>query len=923
MKIKFFHAFLCCAAAMIALPLAAFPVDNRVNPDGTPVLIPAVQQYKPGEGKLSLPAEFTVSAPAEAANEVEVLGKFVKQYFPDRAYSQVAEKAFCRLELTRDGVPPQPEGYTLAIADDGIAIKARDVRGLYYGVQTLHNLLRNALTPELPRCSITDWPALRERGVYFDWRIRGYPGTRQQLAREIDGLGALKYNILMVEFSDTFPYRDNPFTKRQNSFTTEDMEAVRDAARRNHIEIIPFLQIISHDNWMQSHPRYWEDIAEGKPWLAWSSASCPLRPLPRQLNKMAIREQIEFFKPQRFMIALDEVDQCPWASCALCRKHSGHDLLRDATVEYTEEVLKYGVIPIISHDQFFPGAPLKGDDILPLLDKRVNICNWDYSEYMRATRWKFLKSTGLALSGMSYSNSQNNLKRLPQELVKQHLDGNFVTFWGNLRNPAHNPPASTNAGRAGYTNGGNYNWNPEAPAPTAQTFDAALETMRLIAPEKLITSPALVYAPIPIDDAFNTRLGADPFFPMLDRATAAKVGKELAAAPEKFRFAAEADGSYFAVVAGTEAKEARSVTIPVGGVRAEVFSLLCAASAPRNANAGTLRHNIGSLVFRYEDGTSAAVKMQRQVVIMEWNSTASIGFNTRFVNRFNDKRGALAGLFAHDWRNPQPQKPVKEIVWSAAEQDYGFSVALFAVSAANRGKAPVVTAAAGKVSPASRIPKATTPPPQEEKVSIKSPDSVAILDYANGLPKGTHVTFSGIPAGGKFRWKIVSDAGSPTRGAKVLKMELPAVKPGMRVWPRLTVDVPVNGKLLKEKKIKSLFFDAKIDDISIARICSAYLFRHSGGAKAWIGFNRADNGWHRFAIPIDKMGNESGGVPLEEVTTFRFSIFFTPLMGATTVRLGPVGLSPRVVKNPQTLRIEKVPEDPKEPVSLFSHVIDL
>ena len=923
MKSKSFRAALFGAAALLALPLAAFPVDNRVNPDGTPVLIPAVQQYKPGEGKLALPAEFTVSAPAEAANEVEVLGKFVKQYFPYRPYSQVEKNAFCRLELTRDNVPPQPEGYTLAIDDDGIAIRARDVRGLYYGVQTLHNLLRNAVKPELPRCSITDWPVLRDRGIYFDWRIRGYRGTKDQLVREIDGLGALKYNILMVEFSDTFPYRDNPFTKRRNSFTTEDMEAVRDAARRNHIEIIPFLQIISHDNWLQSHPRYWEDIAEGKPWKAWSSASCPRRPLPRQLNKMAIREQIEFFKPRRFMIALDEVDQCPWASCKECRKHSGHDLLRDATVEYTEEVLKYGVTPIISHDQFFPGAPLKGADILPLLDKRVNICNWDYSEFMRATRWKFLKSTGLALSGMSFSNSPNNLKRLPQELVKQNIDGNYVTFWGSLRNPANDPPGSTNTGRAGYTNGGNYNWNPEAPAPAAQTFDAAVETMRLIAPEKLITSPSLVYAPIPIDDAFNTRLGADPFFPMLDRATAAKVSKELAAAPEKFRFAAEADGTYFAVVAGTGAQEAKSVTIPVGGVRAEVFSLLCAASVPRNPSAGTLRQHIGSLVFRYEDGTSAAVKMQRQVVIMEWNSTASIGFNTRFVDRFNDKRGALAGLFAHDWRNPFPQKPVKEIVWSAAEQDYGFSVALFAVSAANRGKAPLVTAAAGKVSPADRIPKATPPPATAEKVSINSPDSVVILDYENGLPKGTHVTYSGIPESGKFVWKIVPGKGNPTRGAKVLEMTVPPVKPGMALWPRLTVDVPVNGKLLAEKKVRSLFFEANVGDVSMTRICSAYLFRNGAGAKAWITFNRPDNGWHRFAIPIDEMGSETGGVPLDQVTTFRFSIFFTPLLETTTVRLGPVGLSPRVVKNPQTLRIEKVPEDPKEPVPLFSHVIDL
>ena len=732
---------------------------------------------------------------------------------------------------------------------------------------------------------------------------------------------------MMVEFADTFPYRDNPFTGRKNSFTVEDLEAIRDAARRNRIEIIPYLQIISHDNWLQSHPRYWEEIAEGKPRKPWSSASCPLRPLPRKLNKMAIREQIEFFKPRRFMISLDEIIQCPWAKCPLCRKHSGHDLLRDVTVEYTEEVLKYGVTPMIFHDQFFPGEQLQGDDILPLLDKRVNVCNWDYSEFMRTPRWKFLKSTGLALSAMSYSRSPNNLKRLPQELVKQHLDGSFVSFWGTLRNPADNPNGATGVARAGYTNGGNYDWNPEAPAPAAQTFDAAVETMRLIAPEKLIASPELVYAPIPIDNAFNTRLGADPFFPMLDGATAAKVGKELAALPEKFRFAAEADGSCFAVVVGTLSQEARSVTIPVGGVRAEVLSLLCAASAPRNANAGTSRKEIGGFTVRFEDGSSVPIKLRRQVGLMEWNSVASNGFNTRFVNRFNDRRGALAGLFSHDWLNPFPQKPIKEIVWEAAEKDYGFSVALFAVSAANRGKAPILPApaASGKPAPADRMPDPTTPPPMAEKISILSSDSVAICDFTGGLPKGARVNFTGITDGGKLRWSVVSDPGAPTTGAKVLKMEIPAVKPGMRVLPQLFVTVPVDGKMLAGKKVRSLFFEAKIDDFSITRRCAAYLFRHKDPVKAWYHFEsgRADNGWHRFAIPIDQMRDESGGDSLESVTAFRFSIFFTPLMHATTIRLGPVGFSPRVVETPQTLRIEKVPDDPQEPVSPLAHVIDL
>ena len=46
-----------CATAMLAAAkLVALPIDNRVTPDGTPVLIPAVQQYQARKGTLALPA---------------------------------------------------------------------------------------------------------------------------------------------------------------------------------------------------------------------------------------------------------------------------------------------------------------------------------------------------------------------------------------------------------------------------------------------------------------------------------------------------------------------------------------------------------------------------------------------------------------------------------------------------------------------------------------------------------------------------------------------------------------------------------------------------------------------------------------------------------------------------------------------------
>ena len=59
-----------CATAMLAAAkLVALPIDNRLNPDGTPVLIPAVQQYQTRKGTLALPEEFTFTAPADADSD--------------------------------------------------------------------------------------------------------------------------------------------------------------------------------------------------------------------------------------------------------------------------------------------------------------------------------------------------------------------------------------------------------------------------------------------------------------------------------------------------------------------------------------------------------------------------------------------------------------------------------------------------------------------------------------------------------------------------------------------------------------------------------------------------------------------------------------------------------------------------------------
>ena len=642
------------AALLAAATLEALPIDNRVNPDGTPVLVPAVRKYTARKGTLALPKEFTVTAPAAADNEFGVLEELVKRRFPEMPVRRADANGFCRLELVKEGVPESDEGYVLDVDDKGVVISSRDVRGLYYGVRTLENLLRNAVKPELPQCRIFDWPKLKIRGMYLNLRFQGFEGCLPEILREIDAAGALKYNYMMLEFAEKFPYKDNPFTDRENAYSIEDVTAIREAAKRHHIEIIPTLQILTHDTWLHTHPLYKKEIAEDPKKTGWSTAACHMSMLGRKVQLMAIKEQIEFFKPKYFNLSMDELDNQPWGICPRCRDFKVNDLWRDATLLYTGEVLKLGVTPIVYHDMFYPGKIGGGVDVLPRLDKRVIFCNWDYGLQLRKSRFPFFKKAGFRLFSMSYCSRMDNLRVLPLEVVKQGCDGVFQSFWGNFRYPS-NPGQVSGIGLAGYTLGGCYEWSPDMPPHAALTFDPAWETLRLIFPERAVEAPQDVrFAPLPLDSAFNAKLGRDPRFPTSDPKVVAMMRAEAGRTPEKFHIAGSPDGGYFAILApGGEANG--EVAIPVNS-KAEWLGI--------NAFAGALPYNIWGrpnaafMDVRYEDGTRATIVLEFRNNLVFWNFEGG-GYGVRCFSRFNDTRGAYAGMFAQNWKNPHPDKVIR------------------------------------------------------------------------------------------------------------------------------------------------------------------------------------------------------------------------------------------------------------------------
>ncbi|MBM4083079.1 MAG: hypothetical protein FJ278_25445, partial [Planctomycetes bacterium] len=133
-----------------------------------------------------------------------------------------------------------PEGYVLRVGEQTV-LDAAEERGLFYGLQTLHQLLDRATA--IPRCTIEDWPALALRGFYFDL-TRQVP-TTDFLRRIVDRLAAVKINLLMIQYREFFPYEGFPLIVSEAAYTRKEFaDFVRYAAER-HVQVAPLLQSLS------------------------------------------------------------------------------------------------------------------------------------------------------------------------------------------------------------------------------------------------------------------------------------------------------------------------------------------------------------------------------------------------------------------------------------------------------------------------------------------------------------------------------------------------------------------------------------------------------------------------------------------------------------------------------------------------------
>lgn len=143
-------------------------------------------------------------------------------------------------------LPESREGYILEIGNINATITARDAAGIFYGCQTLSQLLQDAKDQNInvPACRITDHPDIDYRAVHLD--LKHHLDSMSYYYRLIDRLAALKVNAMIIEFEDKLKYIGAPVVAASHAIPIEDFASLSNYAKERNIEISPLIQGLGH-----------------------------------------------------------------------------------------------------------------------------------------------------------------------------------------------------------------------------------------------------------------------------------------------------------------------------------------------------------------------------------------------------------------------------------------------------------------------------------------------------------------------------------------------------------------------------------------------------------------------------------------------------------------------------------------------------
>lgn len=232
-------------------------------------LIPTPKEVVLKERFFSFDEELSLKADEVSGNEVEFLKDVLKGNITisDRKESsavihlnKIASSAILKEKLIAHKLNGDyqlgSEGYLLIVSETSIEIIAAADIGIFYGIQTLRQLLTEyRQEKKIPCMVIYDKPDIAIR-AWQDDVSRGPIPTLETLKQEIEIMSSFKLNHFTLYTEHIFRLEKHPTIAPKEGITKADLTELSDFAKKHHVTLIGNYQSFGHMNKTLSNPKY-------------------------------------------------------------------------------------------------------------------------------------------------------------------------------------------------------------------------------------------------------------------------------------------------------------------------------------------------------------------------------------------------------------------------------------------------------------------------------------------------------------------------------------------------------------------------------------------------------------------------------------------------------------------------------------------
>jgi hexosaminidase len=236
------------------------------------------------------------------------------------------------------------QAYRLSIDDNAIEITGNSDQGLFYGVQTLVQLLKRDQSGHLllPKGTIEDWPKLQLR--FLHWDTKHHQDRIETLKRYLDWSARFKVNMIGFELVDKFEYPSHPVIGAPGAFSTEQLQDIVNYGLERYIQVVPDIQAPAHMAYVLKHPEFADLRADGN-----NYQSCMCDPRTYDLIFSMYDDVIKATKGvDYFYVSTDEVYYA--GICAKCDKPYNEENRSLKWIEFVraarDHLAKYGRRPL-------------------------------------------------------------------------------------------------------------------------------------------------------------------------------------------------------------------------------------------------------------------------------------------------------------------------------------------------------------------------------------------------------------------------------------------------------------------------------------------------------------------------------------------------------------------------------------------------